>query len=111
MSPSSFPRRRESSLRMERQFAVHILASRRNGTLYVGATSNLPKRLWEHREELAEGFTKDHGIKTLVWYELHDNAESAIVREKRIKKWNRLWKLSLIESSNPDRRDLSDGLA
>ena len=95
---------------MEKQFAAYILASRRNGTLYVGVTSNLPKRLWEHREELVDGFTKDHGIKTLVWYEMHENAESAIVREKRIKKWNRLWKLSLIEASNPGWNDLSVGL-
>jgi putative endonuclease len=96
---------------MEKQFAVYILASRRNGTLYVGVTSNLPKRLWEHREGIVEGFTKEYGVKTLVWYEMHDNAEAAITREKRLKKWNRAWKLRLIEEVNPDWRDLSIGLS
>jgi putative endonuclease len=96
---------------MEKRFAVYMLASCRNGTLYVGVTSNLPKRVWEHREGVVEGFTKDHGVKTLVWYEMHGNAESALLREKRIKKWTRIWKLSLIESSNPQWDDLSNDLA
>ncbi|MDQ3027606.1 MAG: GIY-YIG nuclease family protein [Pseudomonadota bacterium] len=95
---------------MEKQFAVYILASQRNGTLYIGVTSNLPKRVWEHREGVVDGFSKDHSCKTLVWYELHDNAESAITREKQVKKWNRIWKLSLIEKTNPDWKDLSRGL-
>jgi putative endonuclease len=95
---------------MEKQFAVYILASGRNGTLYIGVTSNLPKRAWEHREGVVDGFTKEYGVKTLVWYEMHDNAESAITREKQLKKWNRLWKLKLIESMNPDWSDLSNGL-
>ncbi len=95
---------------MEKEFAVYILASRRNGTLYIGVTSNLPKRLWEHREGVVDGFTKEHGVKTLVWFEMHDNAEAAIGREKRLKKWNRAWKLALIEKENPDWRDLSVGL-
>jgi len=95
---------------MEKQFAVYILASRRNGTLYIGVTSNLPRRLWEHREGVVDGFTKEYGVKTLVWFEMHDNAEAAITREKRLKKWNRAWKLALIEKENPDWRDLSVGL-
>ena len=91
---------------MRKQFAVYILASQRNGTLYVGVTSNLVKRVWEHREGVVDGFSKEYGVKTLVWYELHDNAESAITREKQIKKWNRIWKLSMIEGRNPEWRDL-----
>ena len=91
---------------MEKQFAVYILASQRNGTLYVGVTSALVKRVWEHREGVVDGFSKEYGVKNLVWYELHDNAESAITREKQIKKWNRIWKLSMIEERNPEWRDL-----
>ena len=91
---------------MEKQFAVYIMASRRNGTLYVGVTSALVKRVWEHREGLADGFTKEYGLKTLVWYELHGNALAAITREKQIKKWNRIWKLSMIEKMNPEWKDL-----
>ena len=91
---------------MEKQFAVYILASQRNGTLYVGVTSALVKRAWEHREGVVDGFSKEYGVKNLVWYELHDNAESAITREKQIKKWNRIWKLSMIEERNPEWRDL-----
>jgi putative endonuclease len=91
---------------MEKIFAVYILASRRNGTLYVGVTSDLPKRIWQHREGLADGSTKEYGVKTLVWYEVHGSAASAITREKRLKKWNRLWKLRLIEERNPEWSDL-----
>jgi putative endonuclease len=87
-------------------FAVYILASRRNGTLYVGVTSHLAKRVWEHKEGFVDGFSKEHGVKLLVWYELHDTAESAIRREKQIKKWNRAWKLRLIEEANPYWNDL-----
>lgn len=90
----------------ERQFAVYILASQRNGTLYVGVTSNLAKRVWEHREGFVDGFTKKYGVKTLVWYELTESIESAITREKQIKKWNRAWKIELIEKANPGWRDL-----
>jgi putative endonuclease len=90
----------------ERHFAVYILASRRNGTLYIGVTSDLVKRIWEHRQEFVEGFTKEYGVKMLVWYELHDNAESAITREKQLKKWNRSWKTRLIEEANPYWNDL-----
>jgi putative endonuclease len=86
--------------------AVYLLASQRNGTLYIGVTSNLIQRIWQHREGLAEGFTKKYGVKTLVWYEQHATMESAIAREKALKKWNRAWKLRLIEQTNPQWRDL-----
>ena len=82
---------------MEKGGSVYILASRRNGTLYVGATSDLARRVFEHREGLIPGFTRAYGIKTLVWYERHDDIEGAIVREKRIKDRKRAWKLELIE--------------
>jgi putative endonuclease len=85
---------------------VYILASRRNGTLYVGVTSDLVKRVWEHQNNLAEGFTKRYGVHTLVWFEQHETMESAIAREKAIKEWKRLWKLDLIEQQNPEWRDL-----
>lgn len=88
---------------------VYILASRRNGTLYTGVTSDLIKRLYEHRNGLIEGFTKDYGVKRLVWFEPHDSMDSAILREKRIKKWNRQWKIGLIEAGNPDWDDLALG--
>ncbi len=85
---------------------VYILASQKNGTLYIGVTSNLVQRIWQHREGLAEGFTKQYKVKTLVWYEQHGTMESAISREKALKKWNRAWKLGLIEKTNPDWLDL-----
>jgi len=88
------------------QPCVYILASKRNGTLYVGVTSNLAKRVWEHREQLVEGFTRKYGVHELVYYEIHDDMISAITREKQIKKWNRAWKLKLIEKVNPNWRDL-----
>jgi putative endonuclease len=91
---------------MEKLFCVYIMASRRRGTLYIGVTSNLLKRAWEHREGVVEGFTKRYGVKKLVWYEIHDNAESAITREKRLKEWRRAWKVDLIEAKNPYWRDL-----
>jgi putative endonuclease len=88
--------------------AVYMLASRRNGTLYTGVTSNLQARIYQHRNGLVRGFTREYGVKLLVWYELHDRMEGAILREKRIKKWNRAWKLELIEAGNPDWRDLAE---
>ena len=86
--------------------AVYILASRRNGTLYVGVTSDLIKRTWEHKNGIVQGFTKKYNIHNLVYYELHENMQSAILREKQIKKWNRTWKLRLIEEQNPEWNDL-----
>jgi putative endonuclease len=91
---------------MSKQPAVYILANKRNGTLYAGVTSNLVKRIWEHRNNLVEGFTERYGVHHLVWYELHVNMESAIGPEKRLKEWKRKWKLELIESTNPNWEDL-----
>ena len=87
---------------MDRQPAVYILASKRNGTLYIGVTSDLVKRVWEHNNDLVEGFTKSYGVHRLVWYELHESMESAITREKQLKEWKRQWKLELIEDTNPN---------
>lgn len=93
---------------MERQPCVYILASKRNGTLYVGVTSSLPKRVWEHKSGAIPGFTTRHSVKSLVWFEIHQTMESAILREKRIKAWKRAWKLRLIQESNPHWEDLYD---
>ena len=93
---------------MERQPAVYILASNQNGTLYIGVTSDLGKRAWEHKNDLVEGFTKRYGVHRLVYYELHSDMLSAITREKQLKKWNRAWKLELIEENNPEWNDLWD---
>ncbi|TDK35223.1 GIY-YIG nuclease family protein [Rhizobium deserti] len=86
---------------------VYILASRRNGTLYTGVTSDLPGRLYEHQNELTPGFTSRYGVKTLVWFEEHDLIVDAIRREKTIKKWPRAWKLNLIETMNPEWSDIA----
>ena len=93
---------------MNKQPAVYILAKKRNGTLYVGVTSDLVKRIWEHKNNIVEGFIKDYNVHQLVWYELHESMESAIIREKRLKDWKRAWKLELIEGKNPDWLDLYD---
>ena len=90
----------------EKNFFVYILASKRNGTLYTGVTSNLPGRIFTHREDLVAGFTRRYGVHTLVWFEWCERAEPAIRREKQIKKWNRAWKIELIEVTNPDWLDL-----
>jgi len=97
---------------MQRDFqpTVYILASRRNGTLYTGVTSDLIQRIHEHREGAVRGFTRDYGVKRLVWFEQHSTMEHAITREKRIKKWNRVWKLELIERDNLGWRDLAEDL-
>ena len=87
---------------------VYILASHRNGTLYIGVTSDLVKRCWEHRNALTMGFTKKYGVHQLVYYELHQEMYSAITREKQLKKWSRTWKLRLIEEHNPQWNDLWD---
>ena len=86
--------------------AVYILASKRNGTLYTGVTSDLRKRVWEHKNDFVEGFTKRYGVHRLMYFEMHQDMLSAITREKQIKKWNRAWKLELIERGNPGWRDL-----
>ena len=95
---------------MSKQPAVYILASKRNGTLYIGVTSNLIKRIWEHKNNIVQGFTKQYNVHDLVWYEMHENMESAIAREKTLKEWKRIWKLELIESSNPDWNDLYNAI-
>ena len=89
-----------------KQPCVYILASSRNGTLYVGVTSNLVQRIWQHKNNVAEGFTKKYGIHLLVWFESHETMESAFGREKAIKEWRRAWKITLIEEKNPQWCDL-----
>jgi len=96
---------------MAKQPAVYILASKANGTLYIGVTSDLVKRVWEHKNDLVDGFTKEYGVHRLVYYELHGDMLSAIEREKQLKKWNRAWKLELIEGENPGWNDLWEGIA
>ena len=93
-----------------KQPCVHILASRKNGTLYTGVTSNIVQRIWQHKNDLVEGFTKKHGVHLLVWFEAHVTMESAIQREKTIKSWKRCWKMELIESANPQWQDLYEEL-
>jgi putative endonuclease len=97
---------------VQREFqpTVYLLANRRNGAIYTGVTSDLPQRIHQHREGLIPGFTKEHGIKRLVWFEQHSTMEQAILREKRIKKWLRRWKIELIERDNLGWRDLAEDL-
>ena len=90
---------------------VYIVTNRPNGTLYVGVTSDLARRAWEHREGVAEGFTKRYGLKRLVYAERHDDIRAAIQREKNLKHWSRTWKVRLILADNPDWNDLYDLLA
>ncbi len=87
-----------------------MMASKKNGTIYIGVTSNLQKRVYEHKSHLVDGFTDKYGVDVLVWYELHETMESAITMEKKLKKWNRAWKVELIEKTNPDWSDLYDGI-
>ncbi len=93
-----------------KNYYIYILASKRNGTLYIGVTNDLIKRVYEHKNKLVEGFTKKYNIDMLVYYEVSENIESAIIREKQLKKWNRNWKLELIENFNPEWKDLYLGL-
>lgn len=92
-----------------RTVAVYIMASRPNGTLYIGVTSDLEKRVGEHKAGATGGFTKRYGCKTLVWFEVHEDIHAAIQRETSLKRYNRAWKLRLIEAENPAWKDLSDG--
>jgi putative endonuclease len=96
----------DPKLQSDKQPAIYILASQRNGTLYIGVTSNLRQRVWQHRNDLVPGFTRQYGVHQLVFFEVHSTMESAIAREKQLKKWNRVWKLRLIEGANPQWRDL-----
>ncbi len=89
---------------------VYMMASRRNGTIYLGVTSDLAARVYQHRNGVIEGFTKTYGCKLLVWYEVHDDLDNARLRELQMKKWNRQWKLSEIERMNPDWNDLFESL-
>ncbi len=89
-------------------YYVYIMASKRNGTRYVGVTDNLVRRVYEHREGQADGFTKKYGVKALVYFEPHDDIGRAIQREKNIKRWRRAWKIDLIKKANPSWRDLYD---
>lgn len=92
------------------KYYIYILASRRNGTLYTGVTNDLARRAWEHKNDLVEGFTKRYRVHLLVWFEVAENPQAAIDREKQIKRWRRAWKLRLIEELNPEWRDLSEDL-
>ncbi|WP_411725283.1 GIY-YIG nuclease family protein [Methyloglobulus sp.] len=96
---------------MNKQPCVYMLSSQRNGTLYVGVTADLIKRVYQHRMEMVDGFTKRYGIHTLVWYEVHEMMESDFVREKQLKKWSRIAKIHLIEQQNPEWQDLWSELA
>ncbi len=96
---------------MSKQGYVYVLASRRNGTLYIGVTSNLRQRVWQQKEMLVEGFAKKYGVDRLVYFEARGEMYDAIVREKQLKKWRRKWKLELIEAQNPQWNDLSEQLA
>jgi putative endonuclease len=93
---------------MGKQPAVYILASRRSGTLYIGVTSDLPGRIWQHKNDVIKGFTQKYAVHTLVYCELHAEMPAAIAREKQLKKWRRAWKLDLIERHNPEWNDLYD---
>jgi putative endonuclease len=92
-------------------YFVYLLASRRHGTLYIGVTSDLLRRVWEHKAKVVSGFTTMYGVDRLVWYEPHQDVTAAITREKQIKKWRRAWKIALIEADNPDWCDLYQNLS
>ena len=93
---------------MDKNYYVYILASKRNGTLYIGVTNNLERRMYQHKNKLIDGFTKKYGVYKLVHFEMTNDVRSAIQREKQLKKWNRKWKLELIEKENPEWKDLSE---
>lgn len=95
---------------MTKQYYVYFMASKRNGTIYVGVTSDLKKRVYEHKNQYTDGFTKRYGCKNLVWFEVHANVEAAIMKEKQIKNWKREWKINRINDFNPDWRDLYDDI-
>ena len=90
----------------EKQPAVYILASKNNGTIYTGVTSDLIQRVWQHKNDLGQGFTKRYNVHILVWYEIHESMESAITKEKQVKSWKRDWKINTIEEKNPNWSDL-----
>ncbi|HSV30313.1 MAG TPA: GIY-YIG nuclease family protein [Candidatus Omnitrophota bacterium] len=96
---------------MDKRPCVYILASARNGTLYIGVTSDVLKRVWEHKNDVADGFTKRYHVHDLVYAEFHDTMDAAILREKQVKRWARAWKIELIEKTNPSWHDLYDEFA
>ena len=102
----SLPRKRESRLSVMEIYSVYIMASKRNGTLYIGITNDLIRRVYEHKNDLSDGFTKKYQVHILVYFEQTEDVISAISREKQLKKWYRKWKIELIEKSNPGRIDL-----
>ena len=89
---------------------VYIMANKRNGTLYTGVTIDLPGRVWQHKNSVVDGFTKKYNVHLLVYYEVHGDKEAALLRERQIKKWDRQWKIELIEEQNPDWRDLYEDI-
>jgi len=89
---------------------VYMMSNKLRGTLYIGVASDLIKRTWQHKEAFVDGFCEKHGLKALVWYEIHEDMAEAIKREKQLKKWSRMWKIHLIEQSNPNWQDLYPGL-
>ncbi len=95
---------------MDRQACVYIVTNKRNGTLYIGVTSSLVMRIWQHKNKFVEGFTKKYSLDKLVWYEVHETMMSAIQKEKAMKAWRRDWKLSVIEQMNPDWQDLYESI-
>ena len=103
---SSRPPSRDPGYMTPKQYYVYILANKRNGTLYTGVTSNLAKRVWEHKNDIVAGFTKRYQVHNLVYYDQTEDVVSAMVREKQLKRWKRSWKLALIEEKNPDWKDL-----
>jgi putative endonuclease len=108
--PPFVPAKAGTQGRQAMSFFVYILASQRNGTLYIGMTDDLSRRVEQHRADALSGFTRAYGVKTLVWYEVHETRQAAFQRERQLKKWNRAWKLELIERMNPTWRDLVDEL-
>ncbi|HEX7848495.1 MAG TPA: GIY-YIG nuclease family protein [Sphingomonas sp.] len=93
------------------QACVYIMASRRNGTIYIGSTTDLLRRVWEHRNDVVPGFTREYGCHLLIWYESHESLDGARLRERRMKQWRRAWKIREIEGFNPDWDDLYDQIA
>lgn len=95
---------------LHKTYYVYILTNQRNGTLYTGVTNDLKRRVWEHKHNLVKGFTKEYGVHILVYFEQHEDIEEAILKEKKLKRWKRKWKLDLIEKENPDWKDLYAGI-
>ena len=95
---------------LEKQYYVYILASKKYGTLYIGVTNNITQRIFEHKENIVDGFTKKYNVHQLVYFEIHNDAYEALTREKQIKKWNRQWKINLIEKHNPQWINLTNGV-